>query len=170
MSTASLPFTARERGLPPRFLLTGTVVGVLDMSAAIILYALVRHLTTPQRVMQSVAAGVLGKASYDGGAGTAALGLALHFTIAFIWTTLYYVVIRRWGALARAASTARGAILVGLAVGTVICFAMYEIVLPLSRAAASPPVLSSRFLTQLVIHWVCIGIPMVLVARDGRKR
>jgi len=170
MSTASLPLVARERRLPPRFLLAGATVGVLDMSAAIILYALVRHVTTPQRVMQSVAAGVLGKASYDGGAVTAGLGLALHFTIAFIWTTLYYIIVRRWRALASAVSGVGGAMVVGLLVGTAICFAMYEIVLPLSRAAASPPVFSTRFFTQLVIHWLCIGLPLVLVARDGRRR
>jgi len=35
-----------------------------------------------QRILQSVAAGLLGDASFEGGAATAALGLALHFLIA----------------------------------------------------------------------------------------
>ncbi|MBA3759414.1 MAG: hypothetical protein H0X07_02700 [Gemmatimonadales bacterium] len=34
------------------------------------------------RIFQSVAAGLLGQASFEGGAATAALGLALHYLIA----------------------------------------------------------------------------------------
>jgi len=169
MSTASLPVSAHQRSIPRRLLLGAMTVGVLDMSAAIVVYAFIRHVSTPQRVMQSVASGVLGKAAYDGGVATALLGLGVHFTIAVLWTTAYYVAVRRWNALARAVSTLGGAIAVGFAVGTFICFAMYEIVLPLSRAAASPPILSTRFFIQLVIHWLCIGAPMVLIVRDGRR-
>ena len=36
------------------------------------------------RILQSVAAGLLGKAAYEGGAGTAALGAFLHFFIALV--------------------------------------------------------------------------------------
>src|SRR5688572_23368021 len=58
----------------------GTLVaGSLDISAAILTW--LPRGVTPGRVLQSVASGLLGKDSFTGGAGTAALGLFLHFVI-----------------------------------------------------------------------------------------
>ena len=53
-------------------------VGGLDALAAIVTFGL--RGTTPYRIFQGIAVGLLGRASFDGGWATSALGLVLHFT------------------------------------------------------------------------------------------
>ena len=57
------------------------------------------YVSTCARIFQSVAAGPLGQASFRGGAGTAALGLLLHYLIAISMSLVYYLVARRWAAV-----------------------------------------------------------------------
>ena len=68
--------------------------GVLDIMQACVAWGIQNHLSPP-RIFQSVASGLLGPKSFQGGAKTAALGLFLHFLIAFIWAVVYYVASRR---------------------------------------------------------------------------
>src|SRR5215467_992162 len=72
----------------------GLACGVLDITQACIAWGIQNHVP-PQRIFQSVASGLLGPRSFQGGAQTAALGLFLHFVIAFIWATIYYVASRQ---------------------------------------------------------------------------
>jgi len=53
------------------------------------------------RLLQSIAAALLGKSAYSGGWPTAALGLALHFLIATCWAALFILVARSVSALRR---------------------------------------------------------------------
>ena len=71
------------RPLPPLayVLAGGLAAGALDISYAWLFWA-VKAGPTAQRIFQSVAAGLLGKASFAGGWPTALLGLGLHFSIA----------------------------------------------------------------------------------------
>src|ERR1700756_1467286 len=64
----------------------GLIAGTMDITAAVLTYK-IRNNVPPIRILQSVASGLLGKDAFTGGAPTAALGLFLHFVIAFIWTT-----------------------------------------------------------------------------------
>src|SRR5688500_19816783 len=88
-------------GLPvPKALLYGTLaVGVLDILDAIVFFGL--RGAQPIRILQSIAAGLLGRAAFAGGWRTAALGLALHFFIAFIVVLVYMLAARRLPALTR---------------------------------------------------------------------
>src|SRR5262249_45758073 len=61
--------------------LGGVVLGTTDLLFACTFAGLYSH-ASPVRVFQSVARGVLGDASYDGGAGSAVLGVVLHYVIA----------------------------------------------------------------------------------------
>ena len=60
----------------------GVTTGVLDISAAFVDSGL--NGRSPMFVLQSIASGLLGPESYKGGLKSAALGLALHFLIAFV--------------------------------------------------------------------------------------
>ena len=67
----------------PKALLYGTLaVGILDILDAFIFFGL--RGARPLRILQSIAAGLLGKEAFNGGWGSAALGLAVHFFIAFV--------------------------------------------------------------------------------------
>ena len=122
---------------PARAIVLGTlVVGVLDALDAVVFFGL-RSAVPPIRIFQSIAAGLLGRAAaFQGGLGTAALGACLHFFIAFVIVTTYYVVSRRARIL-----TDRPVIF-GLLYGVAVYFVMNRIVVPLSAAGgsgASPP-------------------------------
>jgi hypothetical protein len=117
------------------------------------------------RIPQSVASGLLGPAAFEGGLATAALGLLLHFTIAFSWTLFYFVLTRRWGPLRRLITTDAGRVNAGLMFGLVVWFGMNIIVLPLSRANPAP-LFSLSFFLQLVWHPIGIGLPIALIVRE----
>lgn len=59
----------------------GLLCGLMDITAALVVYGLLG--LRPQRLLQGIATGVLGPQSYQGGRGTALLGLFLHFVIAY---------------------------------------------------------------------------------------
>jgi hypothetical protein len=135
----------------------GLVAGTLDISYACIFWAL-KAGVSPQRIFQSVAAGLLGKASFDGGAATAALGLALHYFIATMMALTYYLVARRLPLLARRP------LLFGAAYGLLLYLIMNYVVLPLSAAGSGSkdPLWVSL---SIVVHALFIGIPCALFAR-----
>ena len=76
-------------------LYAGMLVGVLDITAACI-NARVLAGVTPPHVLQSVAGGLLGRGTYNGGFATAALGLAMHFTMALTVAAIFYALSRRF--------------------------------------------------------------------------
>src|SRR5258706_10539516 len=82
---------ASATGLPrtlTTILIGGLSAGVLDITSAFINSGLRGR--SPVWVLQSVAGGLLGRNSFQGGLKTAALGLALHFFIATTWAAVYY--------------------------------------------------------------------------------
>src|ERR1700732_711915 len=85
----------------------GLACGVFDITQAMGAFYLQSGLK-PMTVLQSVASGLLGRASFQGGAKTAALGAFLHFFIAFSWAAIYYVASRRLTFMVEKSSTAGG--------------------------------------------------------------
>ena len=105
----------------------GLLAGALDITYACVFWAVKADLP-PTRIFQSVAAGLLGEASFEGGAATAALGLFLHFFIACTMALTYYLVSRRWTVLVR------HPVPLGIAYGLLLYVVMNYIVVPLSAA------------------------------------
>jgi len=143
---------------PPRALLFGTlVVGILDLADAFIFFG-VRGGARPVRILQSIASGLLGRAAFSGGLGTAVLGAALHFFIAFMVVATFFVA-SRYVAILR-----RSPVWSGLIYGIVVYLVMNFVVLPLSaasRGAFAWPVVANG----LIIHMVGVGLPSSLFAR-----
>lgn len=136
----------------------GLIAGTCDITAAFI-HSATRG-GTPVRVLQSVAGGLLGRDSFQGGWKTASLGLLLHFCIATIWTTVYYAASLKLPLLTERA------VVCGLLYGAVVYAVMYLVVLPLSALQFkyfNQP-LSAR-LTALGIHLICVGLPIALTLR-----
>lgn len=136
-------------------LIGGVVAGILDITAASINSAL-RSGRSPMWVFQSVASGLLGAESYRGGLPAAALGALIHFTIATAVCAVYYFASRRIELLVRRA------LICGLLYGIAVYLFMYGIVLPLTfgRAFLTP---LGAVITGLVIHMLCVGLPVSLV-------
>src|SRR5438477_10100418 len=74
-------------------LTAGLVVGVLDISSAFVIWW--QRGVGARRGLQGIAAGLLGASSFDGGLVTAGLGLALHFFVAFVVVSVFYLASRK---------------------------------------------------------------------------
>jgi uncharacterized membrane protein YagU involved in acid resistance len=141
----------------------GLAVGVLDILDAMTFFG-IRNGLTPIRVLQSVARGLLGSASYSGGLKTALLGLLLHFLIAFILATVYYV------ASGILPLVIRHAVPAGLIYGVAVYFVMTYVVLPYSAVGPrSAPIPWLVFLNGVIGHALLVGLPIALIARRSAK-
>lgn len=139
----------------------GLIAGTMDITAAILTYK-IRNNVPPIRILQGVASGLLGTSSYGGGAKTAALGLFLHFMIAFIWTAVFYAASRKMPWLIQ------HAVIVGIFYGMFVQQFMQQVVLPLS-AFHKPPFSLSGLVIGLITHIVCVGLPIALSVRHFSK-
>lgn len=147
----------RRPSAPETILYGGLIVGVLDGLFALIFYGLVLGIR-PQRIFQSVAAGLLGRASFEGGWTTFALGVALHFVVASCVAAVYYAASLKLPVLIRRP------VVCGLVYGLLAHLVMNYVVIPLS--AAAPGRFSLRtFLPAFVAHAFLVGLPVALVAR-----
>ena len=133
--------------------IAGLVVGAMDITSAIVL-TLLRG-GTIMRLMQFIASGLLGKSAFQGGLATAALGLTLHFVIAFGLVTVFYFASRKLAFLRQRPVPS------GIAYGLIVFAVMNLIVLPLS--AATPRHSLSGDLIQIAIHMFIIGLPTSLL-------
>ena len=135
--------------------ITGLIVGTMDITSAIIITML--RGGTIMRLMQFIASGLLGKQAFQGGLSIAALGLALHFLIAFGLVAVFYF------ASSRLVFLRRYPVPSGIIYGLIVFAVMNLIVLPLS--AATPRHSLSGDLIQIGIHMFVIGLPTSLLLR-----
>jgi len=166
-SAAPRATVSSNTGALRRILEAALLLGLTDICYAWLLYVVILERTTYTRVAQSIASGVLGKETYNGGLATAALGLSLHFTIALIWTGFFYLLLRYWPPMRRMLQAERGPIYVGLAYGVAIWLVMNLVVVPLSRANAAPLFTWISGLS-IVVHAALLGLPMVLIVARSR--
>lgn len=143
-------------------LLGGGAAALLDIVNACAFWYLYGG-TPPARILQAIAAGLLGKDAFSGGAATAALGLALHFLIAFGMAAVYWLACRRWPALITRPVAA------GLAYGIVTWAAMNYVVVPLSRATP-PPFIPAWFVDGILAHLLLVGLLLAFTARWSAQR
>lgn len=150
---------SEARWTPRRaILLGGLVAGLLDISYAFLLWGL--RGVPPVRILQSVAGGLLGADTYEGGTGTAVLGAALHLLIACLIAAVYVLASRRLPDLARRPA------LWGPLYGIGAYLVMNYVVVPLSafprRGGTPAPVV---WITGVLAHMFLIGLPIALAAR-----
>jgi len=137
-------------------LLAGSLSGVLDITAAFVTAGL--RGASPVRVLQYIASGLFGPDALNGGFPTAALGMCLHFLIAFGASAVYYAASRKLGFLVQQA------IAWGPAYGIAVYLFMNLVVLPLS-AIPKPRYTVASVVTGLVVHMLCVGLPISMSIR-----
>jgi hypothetical protein len=124
----------------------GLLAGALDLTQALMLFG--------ARVPLSIAAGLLGRAAFRGGAGTYALGVFLHFFIAFSAAAVYYAASRRLAFLKE------HPLVCGLFYGGAVEEVMNLVVLPLSALHARGPYTLQDLILGLAVHMVVVGLPI----------
>jgi hypothetical protein len=149
MSTEAKPYQAILWG--------GLAAGALDIIAAFVQAALRER--GPVGVLHAIASGVLGADAFQGGAPTAALGAVLHFVIAFGAAAVYVAASRKLRVLVERP------VLCGLLYGIAVYLFMNLVVLPLSAIPFKMPYKPAGIATALIIHMLCVGLPIALAAR-----
>lgn len=133
----------------------GLVVGVLDISSAFVIWW--QRGVALQRGLQGIAAGLLGANSYEGGMATAGLGLALHFFVAFVVVSVFYLASRKIPFLMKQP------LISGAFYGIGVYIVMYWSVLPTAF-----PTFRHRLWNELLaiaIHISLIGLPTAFIVR-----
>jgi hypothetical protein len=162
MATAYSPQRARRSTLRA-VLAGGLTAGLIDIVYACTVHAFLG--IAPTRILQSVASGLIGRAAFQGGAGTALLGLLLHFLMTLVMAGVFVTAARRLPTL-----TERP-LRWGAAYGIALYGVMNHVVLPLSAFPGSgkPPSLP-MLAGGLAVHAFGVGIPIALAARHFGSR
>jgi hypothetical protein len=138
-------------GILPAILAAGMLVGVLDAIDAIVAFTIFAGFE-PIPIYQFVASGLLGKGAFSGGLGSAGLGLAIHFFIAYSAGAFYIVAARNWKQLTQQWQVC------SLAYGVLLYFVMNYAIIPMSRIEPSPFSLP-LFLNGIFGHALLVGLP-----------
>lgn len=129
----------------------GLVAGTLDLAQACLLFG--------WKIPLVIAGGLLGRQAFKGGAGTYALGVLLHFFIAFSVATIYYAASRRLSFLKE------HWLVCGLFYGMAVELVMNLVVLPLSALHARGPYHLQNLILGLTVHMAVIGLPVAYTIR-----
>jgi|SRR5215470_5768490 len=141
----------------PAIFVGGLVAGALDITYAITFLAM--NGRPPMWTLQSVATGLLGRASFDGGVRTALLGLLCQFVIACGAAAIYYLASRFFSPLVSLAVPA------GLVFGVCIWLVMNFVVLPLSAFPFPQRFTPESVVRNVLVHMFLIGLPIALSVR-----
>jgi hypothetical protein len=133
----------------------GGIAGTLDLLQACVLFG--------WKIPLVIAAGLLGRSAFQGGAGTYALGVLLHFFIACSAAAIYYGVSRKLRFLVE------HPLVCGLFFGAAVEDVMSFIVLPLSALHARGPYRLHDLLLGLGVHMVVVGLPISYSVRRFGK-
>ena len=153
---ATTPASSGKRfGVVDAILWGGLIAGILDATDGVIAYAFKG--LNPIQVLQYIASGLLGSASFHGGLQTAGLGAALHFLIAFVAAAVYVFASRYIAPLKTRP------VVFGLLFGVAVYFFMNYLVLPFSAVAPSSFSLP-LFVNGVVGHAIFVGLPIAVSA------
>ena len=156
-------FASPQRILPRAVAAAALVAGSLDLLFAFGFWGL--HGVGPARILQSIAAGWLGRAdAAAGGPATAALGLVSHYGIVLAMAWVYYRVARVWPTLAQRPW------LYGALYGIVLFAVMTWVVVPLSAAGDGQlPRWQASFPLHIAVHMLLVGVPCARGARRALR-
>ena len=137
--------------------LSGLVVGTLDISAACIDYYIFTN-KGPETLLRFIASGVFGNVAFTGSNWMVFWGLFFHYTIAFSFTFLFYILFTRWR------------IFRAQPVITAILYAVFmwavttQIILPLSNVPPRTNVLPFwKIMKAILILLFMISVPLTLI-------
>ncbi len=157
----TLAFSQTRQTILPAILFGGLGAGTLDFIGACVSNA--ARGVTPLRVAQSVASGLLGARAFQApaqsGYRTAALGVGLHFLIAFIWTAVFCLASVKLNWLVERP------FLSGAIFGAMVYWFMQLVVLPLSAIPFKQNFAWPVVAAGLIVHVLCVGWPIALAAR-----
>lgn len=134
-------------------LLGGIIAATIDIGAASLING-----RSPVFIMQAIAGGVLGRATFQGGAGSAVLGALLQEFMGILIAAIYVVLCKSVPGLTRRWAVS------GLIYGVIIYFVMNYVVVPLSALKAMPHFKPVKFAEDM-IAMLLFGLIIAFFAR-----
>ncbi len=144
-------------------LLTGVIDGLFSSILSVFFYN-----STVTRLFQGVASTLLGKAALEGGTRTAAIGVLMHFGVAFGWSAVFLLLFSRTRWIRERLASRNGAIQIASLYGPFIWLVMSLAVIPL--LLHRPPSITIRWLIQLLGHIPFVALPIVAMIGRGAPR
>jgi hypothetical protein len=135
-------------------LLTAVTDGLFSSVLVVAAYG-----STVTRLWQGVASVLLGPGAFDGGLRTVFVGLAMHVAVAFTWSAVFLVLVRRASWLRQLVGSRYGVLKVAAVYGPLVWAVMSLVVIPL--LVRRPPAINFRWWVQLVGHFPFVGLPIV---------
>jgi hypothetical protein len=102
---------------------------------------------------------LLGPRAFDGGLRTEFVGLAMHVAVAFTWSAIFLVLVRRASWLRRLVGSRYGPLQAAALYGPFVWAVMSLVVIPL--LVRRPPAIGFRWWVQFFGHFPFVGLPIV---------
>jgi len=134
-------------------LLTGVTDGLFSSVLSVAFY----H-STVTRLFQGVASVLLGPEALTGGTRTAAIGLLMHFGVAFGWSVVFLVLAVNSARLRTLLGKRYGVVTAASVYGPFVWMAMSLAVIPL--LVHRPPTFNIRWWVQFFGHGPFVGLPI----------
>ena len=148
-----------EKKLARLILLTGLLVGTLDILSAFVNYYLATG-NNPLFVLKYIASGAFGEPALKGGAAMIITGFIFHYFFAFFFTILFF-----W-LYGRVVFLRKNKILTGVVYGIFTWIIMNLLVIQLSNAPHGPvkDMKADKIIKAIAILIVMIGLPLSFIA------
>jgi hypothetical protein len=140
-----------------RLVRAGLLTGVVDGLWACVLSVL--YSGNVARMWQGVAATLLGPSALEGGMGSAAVGVLMHFGVAFGWSAVFLGLFERSARVRRLVRSRGGVWKAAALYGPFVWMVMSLAVIPL--LLHRPPSITYRWWIQLIGHIPFVGVPIV---------
>ena len=158
MSITAVQHSPFDRGALSRVAIAGVLTGVTDGLFSSVLNVAFYN-STVQRLFQGVASTLLGAGAFGGGNLTFAIGVLMHFGVAFGWSVVFLLIVKRARWIYNLRNSPYGVVKVASLYGPFIWMVMSLAVIPL--LLQRPPAINIRWLVQLIGHIPFVGVPIV---------
>ena len=168
MSAAVARYAPSNRESLSRLVRAGLLTGVTDGLFSSVLSA-VFYGSTVSRLFQGVAGVLLGPEAFNGGTAMVAIGVLMHFGVAFGWSAVFLFLVMRSPWIRGLLTSPYGVIKVASLYGPVIWMVMSLAVIPF--LTHRPPTINNRWWIQFIGHFPFVGIPIVasIGSRSARR-
>src|SRR5262245_52189747 len=165
MSASTAVYRTPNGAFIRRLVAAGFITGITDGLFSSIL-SVAFYNSTVTRLFQGVASVILGTDAFNGGNKTAAIGILMHFCVAFVWSGIFLLLIFRWRWIHRTVASRYGVAKIACLYGPFVWMVMSFAVIP--ALTNRPPTITIRWWIQFFGHIPFVGLPIVALSTIRR--
>jgi uncharacterized membrane protein YagU involved in acid resistance len=148
--------SSAPRSVLRAIIIAGFTAGTIDIAAACLI-----NMRSPLVILQVIASGLLGRASFQDGAFSAVLGLFLQWAMSCLIAAVYVMAVRRIAIFRRNWPAS------GVAFGCIVFIVMNYVIVPLSAIGHTPKFTAATFAENL-LAMVLFGLIIAFIGRPER--